>query len=44
LDELLIAGEVQESSRKAVLRVIAQQDALAEGDDVPEQQKVTGAY
>lgn len=33
LDELLIAGEMQESSRKSVLRVITQQDTLAEGED-----------
>ena len=33
LDELLIAGELQESSRKAVLRVIAQQDQLVEGGE-----------
>jgi AP-1 complex subunit sigma 1/2 len=34
LDELLIAGELQESSRKAVLRVVAQQDQLVEaGED-----------
>jgi len=28
LDELLIAGELQETSKKAVLRVCAAQDAL----------------
>ena len=28
LDELLIAGEMQESSKKNVLRTIAQQDSL----------------
>lgn len=33
LDELLIAGELQESSRKAVLRVVAQQDQLVEGGE-----------
>ncbi|OUM67219.1 hypothetical protein PIROE2DRAFT_66008 [Piromyces sp. E2] len=33
LDELLIAGELQEPSKKAVLRVIAQQDSLAEGEE-----------
>ena len=30
LDELIIAGELQESSKKAVLRVCAAQDALME--------------
>jgi hypothetical protein len=36
LDELLIAGELQESSKKAVLRVAAQQDQLQEheGEDI----------
>ncbi|ORX83615.1 Adaptor protein complex sigma subunit [Anaeromyces robustus] len=33
LDELLIAGELQEPSKKAVLRVITQQDSLAEGEE-----------
>ncbi|KAL7268688.1 hypothetical protein RUND412_008676 [Rhizina undulata] len=35
LDELLLAGEMQESSRKNVLRCIAQQDALedTEGEE-----------
>ena len=28
LDELIIAGEMQETSKKSVLRTIAQQDAL----------------
>jgi len=28
LDELLLAGELQESSKKAVLRCISQQDSL----------------
>lgn len=28
LDELLLAGEMQESSKKNVLRVISQQDSL----------------
>jgi len=28
LDELIIAGELQESSKKTVLRTVAQQDAL----------------
>jgi len=31
LDELLIAGELQEPSKKAILRVTAAQDALMEG-------------
>jgi len=30
LDELLIAGELQETSKKTVLRTVAQQDALQE--------------
>jgi AP-1 complex subunit sigma 1/2 len=30
LDELIIAGEIQETSKKSVLRTIAQQDALEE--------------
>ena len=30
LDELIIAGEMQETSKKSVLRTIAQQDALEE--------------
>jgi AP-1 complex subunit sigma 1/2 len=30
LDELIIAGEMQETSKKNVLRTIAQQDALEE--------------
>mgnify|MGYP000442177169 CR=1 FL=1 len=30
LDELIIGGEQQETSKKAVLRVVAQQDALEE--------------
>lgn len=34
LDELLIAGEMQESSKKNVLRVIGAQDSLEE-DEVP---------
>jgi AP-1 complex subunit sigma 1/2 len=44
LDELLIAGELQETSRKAVLRVIAQQDALAEGEEVHEHHRQSGVY
>lgn len=31
LDELLISGELQEPSKKAILRVTAAQDALMEG-------------
>ena len=30
LDELIIAGELQETSKKSVLRTVAQQDALEE--------------
>jgi AP-1 complex subunit sigma 1/2 len=30
LDELIIAGEMQETSKKSILRTIAQQDALEE--------------
>jgi AP-1 complex subunit sigma 1/2 len=30
LDELIIAGELQETSKKAVLRIIGQQDAQEE--------------
>eukprot|EP01112_Ceratiomyxa_fruticulosa_P007261 TRINITY_DN1877_c0_g1_i1.p1 TRINITY_DN1877_c0_g1~~TRINITY_DN1877_c0_g1_i1.p1 ORF type:complete len:200 (+),score=45.18 TRINITY_DN1877_c0_g1_i1:52-651(+) len=30
LDELLVAGELQETSKKTVLRIVAQQDALQE--------------
>ena len=30
LDELILAGELQETSKKSVLRTIAQQDALEE--------------
>ncbi|CAG8488512.1 1103_t:CDS:2, partial [Dentiscutata heterogama] len=33
LDELIIAGEMQESSKKAVLRVVNQQDSLEEGEN-----------
>ncbi|KAI3658419.1 hypothetical protein MP638_007521 [Amoeboaphelidium occidentale] len=36
LDELLVNGEIQESSRKAILKVISQQDALAEGEETLE--------
>jgi AP-1 complex subunit sigma 1/2 len=30
LDELIIAGEMQETSKKSILRTIAQQDAFEE--------------
>jgi len=33
LDELIIAGEMQESSKKSVLKVISQQDQLEEGEN-----------
>jgi len=33
LDELALGGEIQEPSKKAVLRVISQQDTLEEGED-----------
>ncbi|KAL7416869.1 Adaptor protein complex sigma subunit [Mrakia frigida] len=33
LDELIIAGEMQESSKKSVLRVVAQSDALEEAEN-----------
>merc|ERR1711990_795425 len=33
LDELIMAGELQETSKKAVLRVVAAQDALMENPD-----------
>ncbi|KAF9931779.1 AP-1 complex subunit sigma-2 [Linnemannia zychae] len=39
LDELLIAGEMQESSKKTVLRVITQQDALEEEEAKEEAKK-----
>ncbi|ORY35435.1 AP complex, mu/sigma subunit [Naematelia encephala] len=32
LDELIIAGELQESSKKAVLRIVAQSDAIEEAE------------
>ncbi|KAF9158911.1 hypothetical protein DFQ26_007109 [Actinomortierella ambigua] len=38
LDELLIAGEMQESSKKSVLRVVTQQDLL-EQEEVNEEKK-----
>jgi len=33
LDELIIAGEMQESSKKSVLKVVNQQDQLEEGEN-----------
>ncbi|KAF8946525.1 hypothetical protein BGW39_010065 [Mortierella sp. 14UC] len=39
LDELLIAGEMQESSKKTVLRVITQQDAMEEEEAKEEAKK-----
>ncbi|CAG8608978.1 12291_t:CDS:2 [Ambispora leptoticha] len=33
LDELIIAGEMQESSKKSVIRVVSQQDALEDGEN-----------
>ena len=36
LDELILAGELQETSKKTVLRLVAQQDAL---QDNPNDQK-----
>eukprot|EP01111_Echinosteliopsis_oligospora_P006895 TRINITY_DN2134_c0_g1_i1.p1 TRINITY_DN2134_c0_g1~~TRINITY_DN2134_c0_g1_i1.p1 ORF type:complete len:154 (-),score=30.16 TRINITY_DN2134_c0_g1_i1:170-631(-) len=38
LDELIIAGELQETSKKTVLRLVAQQDAL---QDNPNESKVS---
>ena len=32
LDELLIAGEMQETSKKSVLRVVSQQDQYEEAE------------
>ncbi|WVF72691.1 hypothetical protein IAT40_007509 [Kwoniella sp. CBS 6097] len=32
LDELIIAGEMQESSKKAVLKIVAQSDAIEEAE------------
>nr|XP_019011389.1 clathrin assembly protein [Kwoniella pini CBS 10737]OCF50170.1 clathrin assembly protein [Kwoniella pini CBS 10737] len=34
LDELIIAGELQESSKKAVLKIVAQSDAIEEGESL----------
>jgi len=33
LDELIIAGELQESSKKSVLRVVAQSDTIEETEN-----------
>lgn len=35
LDELIIAGELQESSKKTILRVAAAQDAMMEESQDP---------
>jgi len=43
LDELLLAGELQESSRKNVLRVIGAQDSL-EDMEVSEDNSFTGSH
>ena len=43
LDELLLAGELQESSRKNVLRVIGAQDSL-EDMEVSEGDSYTGSH
>lgn len=32
LDELIIAGEIQESSKKTVLKIVAQSDAIEEAE------------
>lgn len=44
LDEILMAGELQESSRKSVLRVCAAQDALMEdpNDEMSQQAVQSG--
>ena len=42
LDELLISGELQESSKKTVLRVVAAQDQMMEeGKDAAATKKAT---
>ena len=41
LDEVMMAGELQESSKKAVLRVIGQQDAQ---EDLEAEEQGLGAY
>jgi AP-1 complex subunit sigma 1/2 len=37
LDELLIAGEMQDSSKKAILRAVSQQDAREETERMEKQ-------
>nr|ODN86431.1 clathrin assembly protein [Cryptococcus depauperatus CBS 7841] len=36
LDELIISGEIQESSKKTVLKIVAQSDAIEEGECLEE--------
>lgn len=43
LDELLLAGEMQESSKKNVLRCISQQDSLEDMEVSDSQRCATGA-
>jgi hypothetical protein len=43
LDELLLAGEMQESSKKNVLRVIGAQDGLEESE-VSDESSLTGSH
>ncbi|XP_014674891.1 PREDICTED: AP-1 complex subunit sigma-2-like isoform X2 [Priapulus caudatus] len=42
LDELLLAGEMQETSKKNVLKAIAAQDLLQEAEDVQSALEATG--
>ncbi|KAG8703928.1 AP-1 adaptor complex sigma subunit Aps1 [Ceratobasidium sp. 394] len=42
LDELIIAGELQESSKKSVLRVVAQSDAIEETENMGDALKESG--
>ncbi|KAG8716143.1 hypothetical protein FRC11_008624 [Ceratobasidium sp. 423] len=42
LDELIIAGELQESSKKSVLRVVAQSDAIEETENMSDALKESG--
>ncbi|WVQ74851.1 hypothetical protein IAR50_004458 [Cryptococcus sp. DSM 104548] len=42
LDELIIAGEIQESSKKTVLKIVAQSDAIEEGESLRENLKDSG--
>ena len=37
LDEVLIAGELQESSKKLISRIVAEQDAIAESEGKEDQ-------